>query len=442
MTFLSKHLPRRTLLRGLGAGVALPFLDAMIPVARATRLRTPVRMVVVYVANGVHMQEWTPSKVGADFELRRVTKPLAPFRDDLLFLTGLAQDNARPLGDGPGDHARALSTFLTGVHIQKTDGANIRAGISADQIAAQKIGHLTRLPSLELGIEKGAQSGNCDSGYSCAYSSNLSWKSPTMPAGKEIDPAVVFDRLFADKGDQAGNRQRQSILDFVREDLATLRPKLGGADRVKVDQYLDSVRELEQRLSRFGDLPPVTPPAFGRPESLPKDHQEHIRLMCDLIVAAFEADVTRIVTFAMTNDSSNRPYPWLDVPEGHHDLSHHGGDKAKHEKLVRINTWHAEQLAYFLGKLSAAKDTDGSLLRHSMVLYGSGIGDGDRHNHDDLPILLAGRGGGALEVGRHVKVGKTPLNNLLLTMLDRMGAPVESFGDSTGRLGLGESGAV
>jgi hypothetical protein len=440
-----KALPRRTLLRGFGTALALPLLDAMVPARAAARAaKPPVRMAFLYVANGFHMPEWRPTKVGPDYDLKRILAPLAPVKQEVSVLTGLAQDNAAALGDGPGDHARALSTFLTGVHITKTHGANIRAGVSADQLAAAKIGHLTRLPSLELGVEKGAQSGSCDSGYSCAYSSNLSWKTATMPAGKETNPAIVFDRLFGEPGGPRYDRQRRSLLDFVREDLDSLQPRLGGKDRAKLDEYLTSVRELEARIARTGALPPVTPPGFGRPDGAPGDYQEHIRLMADLLVAAFEADVTRIATFLVTNDSSNRSYPWLDVPEGHHDLSHHGGDHAKHEKLVRINTFHVSQLAYLLGKLKSVREGDGTLLDASMVVYGSGISDGDRHNHDDLPILLAGRGGGTLRAGRHVKVGKAPLNNLFLSMLDRMGAgaDVESFGDSTGRLGALDGAAT
>ncbi len=434
---MNRALCRRTALRGLGVSLALPFLDAMRPArAAARRAAPPVRMAFLYVANGFHMPEWTPGKVGAEFELRRVLAPLAKVKQDVLVLSGLAQDNARPLGDGPGDHARALACFLTGEHPVKTHGANIRAGVSADQIAATRVGHLTRLPSLELGIEQGAQSGSCDSGYSCAYSSNLSWRTPTMPMGKETEPGLVFDRLFGEAGGPKYNRQRQSLLDFVRDDLASLKPRLGGRDQAKIDEYMTSVREIEQRVARLGSLPDVRPPAFGRPEETPGQYQEHIRLMADLLVAAFQADVTRIATLLVTNDSSNRSYPWLDVPDGHHDISHHGGDPEKHEKIVRINRFHIEQLAYLLERLKGVKEGGGTLLDQSMIVYGSGISDGDKHNHDDLPILLAGRGGGAIRTGRHIKYPKTPLNNLFLSMLDRVGVKdVERFGDSTGRLG-------
>jgi hypothetical protein len=432
-----KPLSRRAMLRGAGAGIALPFLDAMTPAFARTRSRratAPVRMAFLYVSNGVHMPAWRPGKEGALGELPRILQPLQKVKDDLIVFTGLAQDNARALGDGPGDHARALATFLTGVHPFKTAGANIKVGVSVDQVAAGKVGHLTRLPSLEIGIDRGAQSGSCDSGYSCAYSSNLSWKTESMPQAKETSPALVFDRLFGDGVDPKRDREKRSILDFVREDLESLEPKLGTTDRKKVDEYLTGVRELEQRIARFGELPPIEAPAFGRPEDAPKDFGEHVRLMSDLLVLAFQADITRIATFLWTNDASNRNYPTLDVPDGHHDISHHGHHPDKLEKIQRINVFHIQLLAYMLEKMKGIREGDRTLLDNCMLVYGSGISDGDKHNHDDLPILFAGRAGGAVRTGRHVVLPKTPLNNLFLAMLDRMNAPVEKLGDSTGKL--------
>jgi hypothetical protein len=431
---VKRPLPRRTMLRGMGAAIGLPLLDAMVPAARASAPRRPTRLAVLYVSNGIHMPEWTPVADGPALDLRRVTEPLAPFARDLLVLTGLAQENAEALGDGPGDHARALAAFLTGVHPVKTPGAGLRAGVSMDQVAAAQLRTVTRLPSLELGIERGAQSGSCDSGYSCAYSSNLSWRTPTLPSGKEVNPALVFDRLFGDKSGPHYNRQRQSLLDFVREDVAGLGPRVGPRDRQKLDEYLTGVRELEQRIGTFGRLPPVRPPRLRRPDGPPPDLEQHIQIMADLLVAAFHADLTRVATLLITNDSSNRSYPWLGVPEGHHDLSHHGGNAAKQEKLVRINRFHVKQLAAFLRKLEATREGAGTLLDQALVLYGSGISDGDRHNHDDLPILLAGRGGGTIRPGRHLRYPKTPLCNLFLSLLDRMGTPTDTLGDSTGRL--------
>lgn len=442
-----KNLSRRTVLRGLGTAMALPWLEAMSPAAELASPSGPAslrpkRLAFLYVPNGVHMEDWTPKQEGAGFTLPSTLELLNPFKDQLLVLTGLGQHNAQALGDGPGDHARSLSCFLTGTHPFKTDGANIRAGISVDQVAAKKIGGQTRLPSLELGIERGGQSGNCDSGYSCAYSSNISWRSPSTPMAKEINPRLVFDRLFAsrrDRGGTAAERLRRelyqkSIIDFVLEDAQQLRGRLGMNDRRKIDEYLTSVREIEQRIARADTSPSEPAKGVARPSGIPKDYGDHIRLMFDLMVLAFQGDVTRISTFMYANEGSNRAYPFIKVPEGHHDLSHHGGDPKKHEKLKKINRFHIEQFAYFLGKLKEVREGEHTLLDNIMVVYGSGIGDGNRHNHDDLPVLLAGKGGGALKTGRHLKYSPRPLNNLYLSILDRVGVTVDSLGDSTGRL--------
>jgi hypothetical protein len=437
------RISRRTLLRGLGTAIALPSLEAMAPspllAAGGSKSEGPLRMAFLYVPNGVHMAAWTPKAEGRNFALTRTLQPLAPFQDDLLVLTGLAQDGAEAHGDGGGDHARSLACFLTGRHPLKTDGANLRAGVSVDQVAAQKIGHVTRLPSLELGIERGAQSGNCDSGYSCAYSSNISWRSESTPVAKEINPRLVFERLFANElpGEASARRARyrKSILDFVAEDARALHDRLGGNDRRKLDEYLSSIREIERRVTRAGTGTPSGPPHFEAPSGIPHDYQEHIRLMCDLIALAFQADVTRICTFLFANEGSNRSYSHIGVPEGHHDLSHHGNDAQKQEKIQKINDFHIRQFAYLLEKLKAMPEGGGTVLDHCMIVYGSGISDGDRHNHDDLPILLAGKGNGTIHPGRHIRYpAKTPLNNLYLAMLDRMGVPVKELGDSTGRL--------
>jgi hypothetical protein len=408
------------------------------------RPAAPVRMAFLYIPNGVHMRAWTPAEPGARFAMPPTLQALEPFREDLLVLSGLTQRNAAPLGDDGGDHARSLACFLTGVHPLKTDGANLRAGISIDQVAARELGRHTQLPSLELGIDPSAQSGNCDSGYSCAYSSNISWKSASMPMAKEIDPRLVFDRLFGSSFSGGATvprlesqRYQRSILDFVLEDARQLRERLGRNDRRKIDEYLSSIREIELRIGAAATRAPSRPaPAstMARPGGIPKDLPEHIRLMLDLLALAFQADVTRIATFMFANEASNRSYPFLNVPDGHHDLSHHGGDAAKHEKLKAINGFHVEQFAYLLGKLKSLREAEGSLLDHVMIVYGSGISDGDRHNHDDLPILLAGKGGGTIQPGRHLKYDAQPLNNLYLSMLDRMGVAIERHGDSTGRL--------
>ncbi|MBI4601364.1 MAG: DUF1552 domain-containing protein [Planctomycetes bacterium] len=449
----AKQISRRTVLRGLGTALALPFLDAMLPARGVARgafagevaTRYPLRVAFAYVPNGIHMEDWTPERLGADFELPPTLAPLEPYRKELLVLSGLTQDKARPNGDGPGDHARAASAFLTGVQPLKTAGANIRSGVSVDQVAAARVGPLTRLPSLELGCDRGPQAGNCDSGYSCAYSANISWKGPSTPMAKEIDPRLVFERLFpsaspTEAAESRGvrDRHRKSILDFVLEDARRLEGKLGAADRRKLGEYLAAVREVEGRIerseadSREGQ---ARLPAIAPPEGIPRDYGEHQRLLYDILAFAFQADLSRVATFMVANEGSNKSYAPVGVPEGHHDLSHHGGNKEKQAKIAKINRFHMEGFAYFIAKLKGVREGDGTLLDHCMIVYGSGIGDGNRHNHDELPVVLLGRGGGSIETGRHVRYKRnTPLNNLYLCLLDRMDASVDALGDSTGRL--------
>jgi hypothetical protein len=442
----SFQLSRRTLLHGLGTAVALPMLDAMIPrVAAAAAAgevaKTPTRVAWVYVPNGVHVPDWTPSAVGADFELPQTLALLKDFRQDFLVLSGLTQNGARPLGDGPGDHARALASFLTGCHPRKTGGADIKTGISVDQVAAEQIGRQTRFSSLELGCEAGQQAGSCDSGYSCAYSSNISWKTESSPVPKEVNPRLVFERLFGgglgNESDQARarrDRYQKSVLDFVRDDADRLERQLGRTDRRKLDEYLTSVRELEQRVTRFETTPPPKP-KMERPDGIPHEFAEHVRLMFDLMALAFATDSTRVATMVIANEGSNRSYPSIGVNDGHHEMSHHGGDKTKQEKIAKINRFHMGEFARFIGKLRDAKEPGGSVLDHSMIAYGSCIGDGDRHNHDELPVLLVGHGAGTLKPGRHIRYPQdTPLNNLWLSMLDRIEVKTEKLGDSTGRL--------
>jgi hypothetical protein len=442
-----KHLPisRRTALKGLGTAIGLPLLEAMLPLyslAGQAKKNPPRRMAFLYVPNGKNMAHWTPKAVGDRFELPSILEPLQPVRDHLLVLSGLTLDKARPNGDGPGDHARAMASFLTGRQAKKTHGADIRIGISVDQIAAQKIGKNTKFPSLELGCDKGLNSGNCDSGYSCAYSANVSWRSESTPNAKEINPRAVFDRLFTnqvkgevDKNRAKRDRYHKSILDFVTEDANQLKQKLGSTDQRKLDEYLSSVREIETRIARTEEVIVEGSLRLAKPAGIPKEYQDHIHLLADLLVLAFQADLTRIGTFVFANDGSNRSYRFMGVPEGHHDLSHHGNDKRKLDKVRKINRFHVAQLAYLLEKLKGVKEGDTTLLHNSMIVYGSGISDGNRHNHDELPILVAGKGGGSLKTGRHVQYKReTPLTNLYLGLLDRMGAPTDKFGDSTGRL--------
>lgn len=447
----SGPLSRRTVLRGMGAAIALPWLEAMAPTlafAGHQRREYPLRLAFFYVPNGANMDHWTPSTEGDQFELPHILRPLEPLRQYVNVMSGLAQTKSRANGDGPGDHARAMASFLTGCQARKTAGADIRAGLSADQVAAQRLLDQTRFASLELGCDRGAQSGNCDSGYSCAYSSNLSWRSEQQPNAKEIDPKLLFDRLFGggtsddfQRGQAKRDRQRRSILDFVREDAAGLKRQLGAKDQRKLDEYLSAVREIEQRIERIRANAVAAPPlpSVPRPGGIPQDYGEHIRAIGDLLVLAFQGDLTRVATFVFANEGSNRSYPFIEVPDGHHDLSHHGGDRKKLEKIRDINTFHMTQFAYILGKLKDVQEGDRTLLDNCMLVYGSGIGDGNRHNHDNLPVLLCGRGGGTIKTGRHVRYTfETPLNNLYLALLDRCGAPIDKLGDSTGKLeGLG-----
>ncbi len=433
------RISRRTLLRGAGTVMALPFLEAMLPraLAGAVEGKPPRRMAFLYIPNGAYMPDWTPSSEGSDFELPPILQPMASLKDDLLVLSGLTCDKARANGDGGGDHARASSAFLTGCQARKTAGANFRSGISADQVAAKRLGDQTRLPSLELGIERYRGSGNCDSGYSCVYEHTIAWRSPTSPLPNEVDPRLIFDRLFAERPNDPTrlkrNRLRSSVLDAVLEDAKGLENKLGGTDRRKLDQYLSCVRELELRIARAETLPPVQPPEDAtRPSGMPAELSEHIRLMCDLMVLAFQTDVTRVITCMFAREGSEQKYRMIGVNEGHHELTHHRNDPAKIEKVKKINTYHMEQFAYLIGKLKSVHEGDGTLLDNCMVAYGSGNSDGNRHTHEELPILLAGKGGGSLKTGRHLRFPReTPVNNLWLSMLDRMGAPTESLGDST-----------
>lgn len=440
---MNTHISRRTVLRGLGTAVALPWLEAMGNLSAwaagaAAKRTAPTRMAFVYVPNGKDMETWTPKQDGAGFDLPELLQPLEGLRDQFNVLTGLAADGARSHGDGPGDHARALAAFLTGAHPRKTDGSDIRCGTSVDQLAAQKIGDQTHLASLEIGCEQGNMSGNCDSGYSCVYSNTMAWRSPTQPLPKEVIPKLVFERLFGG-GDAAARERRRasqkSVLDFIREDSKALGARLGKADQRKLDEYFSSIRDIEQQMQRAGTLPPLVAPAdFPRPGEIPASYEDHIRVMADLLVLAFQTDATRVATFVMANEGSNKAYPWIGVNQGHHELSHHGKDPRKIAQIREINKFHVRQFAYLVGKLKSVREGDGTLLDNCMVAYGSGNSDGDRHNHDDLPILLAGRGGGTIKTGRHIRFGQeTPISNLWVSLLERIDvrAPV---GDSTGSL--------
>lgn len=430
-------LSRRALLRGGGALLALPWLESMRP-ALAAPARGPLRLAVVFAPNGQRMDAWTPASEGA-LALSPTLEPLERHRKRLLVLSGLTIDGGRAHGDGPGDHAREGGSFLTCAHPRKTGGADIKAGVSIDQLLAQHVGGATAFPSLELGIEPGAAGGVCDSGYACAYSNNISWRTESQPMPKETSPRALFARLFGDP-DEAADAQalerarasRRSVLDLAREEAKRLLSRVGPADRRKLDEYFTAVREVEGRLAREQ----ASGPAVAPPEALKAGVglRERPALFFELLALAFATDRTRLATFMLGNAGSNIGYGFLGVPEGHHDLSHHGNEEAKLEKIGRINRWHAEQLGGFLDRLAALQEGGEPLLERTIVLYASALADGNAHAHHDLPVLLAG-GGGGWTMGRHLRFPReTPMANLYVSFLERFGVPQRSFADSTGTL--------
>ena len=438
---------RRSFLRGFGTLLALPAMESLTPrsvraAAAAAKSQFPLRMAFIYSPNGKNMDHWTPKQDGPNYELTRALKPLAKVKGDISIISGLAHDKARANGDGAGDHARANATFLTGTQVRKTAGADIRAGVSVDQIAARSIGQVTRLPSLELSCDEARRAGNCDSGYSCAYQFNLAWKSEGLPLAPERDPRLAFERLFGSGNaeEEAARAKRdlqnKSVLDFVLDDAKALQKQLGRTDRQKLDEYLTSVRDIERRIGNANSAARELPD-YQKPTGIPESYKDHIRLMFDLLWLSFQTDSTRVASFLLAHDGSNRTFPDIGVPDQHHGISHHQKDPEKLEKIALIDEFYSVQLAYFLEKMKATKEGDGSLLDHSMIVFGGGIGDPDRHNHDDLPVILAGGGNGSLKQGRHIRLnGETPMCNLYLSLLDRMGVKEERFGDSTGRLDL------
>lgn len=440
MIITRKHLPRRTFLKGMGTAIALPLLDSMVPAMASWK--APVRIAFVYVPNGIVMEDWTPATTGRDFAFTRILKPLEPLREDLMVLSGLDDHNGLALGDGPGDHARAGASFLTGVHCRKTAGADIKGGVSADQVAARKIGSMTRFPSLELGCEDSRTVGNCDSGYSCAYTNSISWRTETTPMPPEINPRMAFERLFGSEDlsltpeVRARRRQyRKSILDLVREDTSGLAKTLGPSDRRKIDEYLFAIREIEKRIEMTEKENREIDPGIDKPAGIPMTLSEYVKLMFDLQAIAFQSDLTRISTLMIGREGSMRVYPEIGIPDPHHPLTHHRNDAGWIEKVRQINHFHIELFTNHLKNLKSISEGDGNLLDNSMIVYGSGLGDGNRHTHHDLPILLAGRGGGTLKPGRHIRYEKgTPITNLYLTLMDSMGVHEEKLGDSTGRV--------
>lgn len=444
-TVTRKHLPRRAFLRGAGVALALPFLDSMVPAFSATSRGSavsPVRMGFVYVPNGIIESNWMPAAEGAGFEFNSTMKALEPFRNQTLVLSNLAQINGRSLGDGGGDHARAGASWLTGVHPKKTEGADIHAGISADQIAAKEFGKKTQFASLEIGVEAPSLAGGCDSGYSCAYTNTISWSSPVTPRPMEVNPRTLFERLFGDgeTTDQAARmaslRERGSLLDFVKGSLDRMQTRLGPGDRSKLSEYMDAIRDIERRIQKAEEQSAtMRMPVIEKPVAAPDAFVDHARLMMDLMVVAYQADLTRVVSFMLAREGSNRSYRDIGVSDGHHDCTHHQNDAEKIAKTIKINGHHVTQLAYLIDRMKNTPDGDGSLLDHSMILYGSSISDGNRHTHTNLPLTLIGGANGKLRGGRHIKYApETPMNNLLLSMLERAGVETEKLGDSTGKL--------
>jgi hypothetical protein len=441
---LKKQLQRRAFLRGLGATIALPMLDAMAP-ALAAPTRAPARLAILYFPNGAQMDTWIPQTRGEIATLpegiSRTLEPLAKYRSDISVLGGLTVNGGRALGDGPGDHGRAGASYLTGAHPKKTFGKDIRTGISIDQYIAEKIGRQTRFASLELGCEEGIQGGNCDNGYSCAYSNSISWRTESTPNPPEVRPRAVFERLFGSgevERDPAVRakleRYQKSVLDSVLADARRLQGQLGSTDRRKLDEYLYAVREIETRIQKTERDNAQLIPNLDKPApSIPENYSDHTRMMFDLMTVAFQTDSTRVVTFLMAIEQSNRAYREIGIADSHHGLTHHGGDKEKIEKCININRYQVEQFAYFIGKLKATQDGDGTLFDRVMVTYGSGLSRD--HDHDNLPTVITGRGNGLFTLGRHVKYkNETPLANLHVAMMNQTGVPAEQFADSNGKL--------
>lgn len=438
-----KALDRRTFLRGAGgAAVALPFLDSMVPALAkaATTPEKPVRMAFVYVPNGIDMRNWNPDYEGKLQQLPRILKPLEPFKEDFNLLGNLTHNAGRALLDGAGDHGRCCAAYLTGVQPRKTM-VDIKSGISFDQIVANQIGSKTRFKSLEIGMEDARQAGDCDSGYSCAYTNNLAWRSETQPLPPILNPRALFERLFgtdaslSPEARKLRNLYRRSVLDLVSSDAKKLASDLGPTDKRKLDEYLSSIRDIEMQIQRAESDNSQINPGMEKPYGIPADFAEHFRLMTNMLTVAFQADLTRVVTFLVTHEGTSRAYREIGIPDGHHPLTHHRNQPELMEKVAQINTYHVQQFAGWLEKLKSTKEGDSNLLNNSMIVYGAGLSDGNRHLHEDLPTLIAGRGGDAFKTGRRIVYRReTPMCNLFLTMMDRMGVHTEEFGDSSGPL--------
>ncbi len=442
-------LDRRKFLRGLGAAIAVPAFDSLNPVRAAegaiaaTSAGSPLRMAYLYIPNGVNMEAWRPKGKGKNYKLGASMASLEAHREDFQIFTGFAHDRANAGRDGAGDHARSNATFLTGARARKTSGSDIKVGVSVDQVAARAAQDATRLPSLELSCDGVRKAGRCDSGYSCAYQFNLSWRSQNQPMTPESNPRLIFERLFGSGSakERSGNlrhrlNSKKSILDFIADDAKNMHKHLGRNDQQKLDEYLTGVREIERRIEKSESWGDPVNPGIPAPMGIPRSYEKHVKLMMDMMVVAFQTDSTRVASFLLAHDGSNRSFKDLGVSEGHHNLSHHKGREENFKKLRVIDRFYLERLAYFFKRMKETEDVDGkSLLHNSMIVYGSGISDGNRHNHNDLPIIVGGHAGGKFSPGRHVDLGgKTPLSNLYVRMLDEFGVKQRRFGDSTGKL--------
>jgi hypothetical protein len=426
----------------MGTAVALPFLDAMAPALAASRLpgKTPVRMAFVYVPNGIMMDGWNLDYDGKLQQLPRILSPMEPLKEDITLLGNLTHNTGRALLDGAGDHGRCCGSYLTGIQVKKTL-VDIRAGVSCDQIVARQIGKETRFPSLELGLEDARQAGDCDSGYSCAYTNNLAWRSETQPLPPILDPRALFERLFGDGVIRTPEeralraKERRSILDLVTSDTQKLESSLGPTDRRKLDEYLSSIREVERQIEKAEKDNSQIDPHMSKPYGVPADFSEHFKLMTDMLTIAFQADLTRVATFLVTREGTSRAYREIGIADGHHPLTHHQGRAELMEKVRQINTYHVTQLAEWLKKLKSIREGDATILDNSMIVYGAGLSDGNRHLHEDLPTLVAGRGGSRFKPGRRIVYRReTPMCNLFLAMMERMNVEMEHFGDANGKL--------
>lgn len=451
---MTSSFDRRRFLRGIGAGITLPVFESFLGTsahaegARAlatTATGMPLRTAFLYKPNGVHVGKWTPTGTGADYQLNETHEPYAKFKKDFHLISKLEHENGTAGKDGGGDHARANASFLTGARPRKTAGADIKLGISVDQVIANAISDQTRFSSLELSCDGVRKSGVCDSGYSCAYQFNLSWRSDTTPMTPESNPRHVFERLFGagskeerQRSFAARNEQERSILDFVLEDAKALNQQLGRNDQLKLDEYMTGIREIERRIQKAEKFGLPEDPGMPAPDGVPSSYEEHVRLMLDMMVLAFETDSTRVVSFLLAHDGSNRSFKEIGVPDGHHTISHHRKDPESLAKLAKIDLFYSRQFAYFLERMKSVKDADGNTLLHnSQIVWGGGLSDPDRHQHNELPVIVAGNGGGTIKTGLHTDLGQdTPMTNLYLDMIHRVGLKEERFGDSTGRLGI------